>query len=266
MLRRGAAAAAHHAGAQTAQLRHTCRKFLRRQVIAALGSGHSGVGLGHDGQLCPPAQLGDDVPQPVGTHGAVDADGVGPQGFQGQSHHRHCAAGEGPAALLKGHGHQHRQLLCDRPCRQQGGLGLIDVHDGLNGDQVHTGLHAGPDLPDIQLHRPIKGQRSKRLQQLSQRTHVQRHQAAEGCRRPSGRRHRRSGDLLGGIAAALQLQNAGAKGVGVDHVRPGLEVGPVDRFHLLRRPDAQKGRVLTGGQDVLDHGTHAAVQQHHALF
>ena len=62
------------------------------------------------------------------------------------------------------------------------------------------------------------------------------------------------------MAGALELEPVPAEGVGIDQLRPGLHIGPVDVCDPMRIGKAQKLRDVAQLQALLlEHGAHAAV-------
>ena len=104
-LRRRAAAAAQDADAQLGEGHHLPGKLRRCDgVLIGLGVGQPGVGLDHQGQVRPLAQLFRQRQNLSRPQGAVEPDGVHAQPLQGHGHGGDGGAGEGAAVALEAHG------------------------------------------------------------------------------------------------------------------------------------------------------------------
>ena len=181
-LRGGAAAATGGKEVQLPVGLHLHGKQLGGDVVAAaVGTGQTGVGLYEHREIprhCLRKALrhGEDL---LGTQGAVDAHGICPQTPGGDPKAFYGAAGKGASPHLKAHACQHRQgavLLGGKQRRLQ----LIQVRKGLKKDQVRPCRHAGTDDAPVLCNGVLKGKGAVGLQQLSQRSHIQRRQRPVG--------------------------------------------------------------------------------------
>ena len=168
-------------------------------------------------------------------------------------------AQESAAALLVGHGDHHGQVTALLG-GQHSGACLLQVGHGLDEHKVCPGLHAGRDDLLENVHRLFKLQRTGGLQQLADGAHIQRHQ------RPSVRGLARNGHggghhLRHRRTHMRQLFPVGTEGVGVDDLRPGLHIAPVNVQQPIRMLQRGQLRVFPRLQpSALEHSTHAAVQ------
>ena len=259
----GAAAASRRPDSQLGIGFHLVQKALGVQtVFPGGGVRQTGVGLDEHqpsrGRGCAESPgHGQDL---FRSQRAVDAQTVGPHTADTGGEGLHTAAGKGAAPFFKAHGDQHRQTAVFLGS-QQSGPGFGQVGHGLDDDEVGLVGSRFDDGGEL-LHRLLKGQSARRLQQFSQRAYVQRHQRPEGGGGLPGDIQRRRHQLGRGIAGSLQFVGAGAEGVGVDHPGSGFQIGGVDPAQQLRLGDGQQlGAFPRLKAHGLQHGAHAAVQQ-----
>ena len=238
VLRRCAAAAAQHANAQRQILRHGIAEHFGGDIIArAIGTGQARVRLDKHREVFRHA-LAKALGQRQDLHrakAAVDAHGIRAKAHGGGGKAFHGAARKAAAVLLKAHGNHHRQGAVFL-CGQNSCFYFIQIGHGFHHDHIglcacdHDLLKAAVGI--------LKFQCARRLQQLAQGAHIQRHQRTRALHGPAcaGKRSR---DHLGHtIAAALQLFGRGAKGVGVYDIRTGLHILAVDAGKHFRLGDA----------------------------
>ena len=262
VFRIGAAAAAHDGHARLDGFCHGFGEGSRGQVIMTIRRvGQARVGLGDDGQVGVCKDLPQRGQQLRRAQGAVHADGVRTQAGQCRGHGSRCAAGEGAPGFLKAHRHDDGEgavfLRSD-----QGGAGLLQVGHGLDGDEVSPGLHARADDLGEHIHCRLKGEGAQRLQQLAQGTDVQSDLRAGACTGLLCRLDGAQDGLLHGRAVGSQLAAVRAEGVGVDDVRPGGHILPVDVRQQAGIGQGQQLRRLARLHSrPLEHGAHRAVEE-----
>ena len=106
----------------------------------------------------------------------------------------------------------------------------------------------------------FKGHGPRRLQQPAAGAGGKGHPGVGPPAGVPGAAHGHHGQLLHGMAGALELEPVPAEGVGIDQLRPGLHIGPVDVCDPMRIGKAQKLRDVAQLQALLlEHGAHAAV-------
>ena len=135
---------------------------------------------------------------------------------------------EGAPVRLKGHGGkdgQARLLLYG----EHRSAHLGEVGHGLDDDEIRPGLLGGARHAGKLAVRLVKAHRAERPQQRAERPDIARNVARS--RSPCGRDSRRV--YLLRLRGVTELEGIGAKGVGGDHLRAGLDVGGV---HALDGP------------------------------
>ena len=145
---------------------------------------------------------------------------------------------------------------------------LVQVVHGLDEDTVRPCLGAGLHHLGEGVQSLLKGQVPQRGQQLSRGADVQGHEGlfpALGHRLP-GQGHPGLDQCLGGDPQLLLFQGVGPKGVGVDHLGPGLQVRGVDLAHRLGALQVPKLGGVAGGQaHFLKLGAGGAVEKDKAV-
>ena len=129
--------------------------------------------------------------------------------------------------------------------RQDGGFHVVEVGEGLEYNQICSGVLGGHHHLPVQLVGVVEGQGAQRLQQLPDGAAVEGH---IGLRPGSGIPCHLDGlgdDLGGGVAAVLQLVPVGLEGVGIDDLTAGGDIAAVDIGHHLRVSEAEQFRQLT---------------------
>ena len=145
---------------------------------------------------------------------------------------------------------------------------LVQVVHGLDEDTVRPGLGAGIHHLGEGLQSLLKGQVPQGGQQLSRGADVQGHEGlfpALGHRLP-GQGHPGLNQCVGRDSQLLFFQGVGPKGVGVDHLGPGLQVRGVDLAHRLGALQVPKLGGVAGGQaHFLKLGAGGAVEKDKAV-
>ena len=262
ILRRGAAAPAHHRDAGAGIVLHLGGKPGGVQIIAAVGVGQPGIGLDKDRQIrrhhpAEPTGKRQDLGR---AQRAVDADGRRPQPGRCHAETFHRAAGKGAAPAFEAHRGHHRQVAVF-PGRQNGRLQLIEIGHGLKADQIRPGRRAGPhDLRKAPVGF-LKGEGPGRDEQFPQGPHIQRHQGAGAPGTPSGAGHRSRHGLLHRVPGSGHLALVDAEGVGHQQISAGAGIVPVDGFQRIRHRKSRQLRFLARLQAAkLQLGPHTAVQ------
>ena len=239
----GSAAAAEQVNPQRKVFLHTIGKFCSIDGIAAgQRVGQTGIWLDKDGQRGVFPQLSGEGEQLHRTQRAVKADSICAQSLDDRSHRRNAAAGEGPSVCFKSHRYQHRKffakLFAAFLSGKDGSLDLIEVGHRFNDNQVYACLYTGIDLLGKEVISLLEGKGAGRLHQLADGTDVQSNQRVLPRCRLFGTADSSRNDLLRCISAASQLFAVGAEGVGVQDVRSGFQIFPMDLGDQLRFGDA----------------------------
>ncbi len=286
MLRPGATAAADHLHPQIFDEVHQRHPQLHRgeavDRIAAHVLGQPGVGDAgdHKGRLL--RQVLDVIFHQIWPRGAVEAQNVDRVGFKNRQGRRHFGADQHGALLLHSDGDHERQAGAG------GGEGLLNpIQGGFDLQHVLAGFHqhqvnAAVDQPLRLLHVGI-----------FQGVEVDVAEGGEFCPRPHGASDEAGlvggrifvGDAAGqggggfiefvgaiGQIILRQHDRSAAKGVGLDHVGPGLKEASVDDLNRLGVGEHQVfvaafvlgAAKVVGGQVLhLEVGAHGTVENHH---
>ncbi len=142
-------------------------------------------------------------------------------------------------AVVAGEGHRgHHRQVADLAGGRDGFAQLVQVAEGLQDQQIRPGLGQGRDLLGEGLAGLLGLDAAERRQAHPQRADVAGHQhLPEGRHRhPARQLHPGPVDLGDLVLQAVrgQLVAVGAEGVGLDDLRPGLDVRAVDLRHQRR--------------------------------
>ena len=284
----GAAAAAHDAHAELGdEALEMVGQLVRGQVVVHLAVHHRGqarVGLRRDGQPGVLAQVADGLAHLGRARGAVEPDDVGAHGVEGGERGADLGAREHAARELDGDLDLQRHAPAGRDHgalgRVDGGLGLEEVVDGLDEDEVDA---AGDERGRLFLVgvAQARGRGSGPGWGTGAGAEVARHPAGPSVAGGrgglvgglAGQAGRGQVDLLDAVLEAVLGQDdpEGPEGVGLDHVAADVEEGPVDGLHHVGPvQDHGLAAALEGGPAVvlgaqvgeLQAGAHGAVEDH----
>ena len=181
---------------------------------------------------------------------------------QHRGRHLRLSAEEGASVLLEGHRDEDRQrrvLLAG----EHGSLGLAQVCDGLDEQQVATSGLGGDRLLGKELVGLLEGKLAHRLQKRTRGADVTGNVARAGS---AGARSRGGKDLCDSCAA-LKLAAVGAKGVGGDDLRTCIDVLAVDGGDVIWVRDVEQvgDHAGLGQARSLHHRAHRPVEDEELL-
>ncbi len=275
--------------------------LVRGLVVLTEGVGKSRVGVhGHE-RVREPAQLRDVRAEVGGPEGTVQPDGDRPDVTDGVPERLGHLAGEGASGRVgDGAGHDHRPpalaLLEQGLQGEDRGLGVERVEDRLDQEQVGSAVDQPAGLLEVRRDQLVVGHVARaRVVDVGRdrRGAVRRTERAGHEARVVGRRDlvgRSARDLRAGtvdlvgqvLHAVVGLRDGrGGEGVGLEDVRAGGEVLPVDLPDHVRLGEVQQvavaldvarpvgepvaAELLLPGREALDERAHGAVDDQDAL-
>ena len=288
VLGRGPAAPADHRDAQLAdELPVELGQLVGGEVVVhgpVDHRGQAGVGeAGHrKGRVA--GQVAQRLEHLARAGGAVEPDEVDTHGLEGAQGGTDLGAGQHGAGQLDGHlgldGQVHAGGLHGPPGAVDGRLGLQEVEDRLDDDQVDAALDEGGGLLLVgvpQVGVPDLAEGGELGAGSDAAGHppgpVRRGEVVGG---PAGQRGRGQVELADPVALAVlgQDRGEGSEGVGLHHVAADLEerpvdpvdgVGPGDHQQLVAPLEVRAAEVVGGEVHQLEVGAHGAVEDDHPL-
>ena len=248
--------------------------LLRLLVVGAHLVGQAGVGVAAHGAVRPRGDVRDERGQVGGAERAVEPEAERPGVLDGAVERFQCLAGEGaPAAVGDGHGDEQREGGClgDAADGVEGGLGVEGIETGLQQERIDAAFHQAADLLGIGRGHLVEGDRPPgRIAEVLRegegfpgRAHRPRHPdlAGSGVGFGTGQGGARPGEFarLRGATVVGLRNGVGAKGVGADNVRAGVDVGAVNAPDDVRMREVE--RLAVAAEAVaLEHRAHRPVQ------
>ena len=227
----GAAAAAEHGHAGGQKFRHQGGEFLAGAAVdrlAILDDGHTGIGLGDQGDpgIFPQALQLEKYLLRAG--GAVQAKGVDAHALQDHQRRGDVGAGDAAAVFVTGEGDEDR-LVADAADGQHRRTGVGEGHHGLDNEQVHAGAFQTGGLLGVDVHQLLEGHVAQRGEERAGGGHIACPQGLALHR--LGGQFRQTAVVVGGAveqAGLLQLAAVGTEGGGVDHLAAGGHIAALD--------------------------------------
>ena len=242
VLGRGAAAAADDRHAELGdEPVVVLGQLRRRQVVVHLAVDHRrqpGVGQAGDRHPAVAGQVAEVLVHLGRAGGAVEADDVGPHGVEGGEGGGDLGAGQHPPGQLDGDldldGHLTAGGGHRPPAADDGGLGLQEVEDGLDDEEVDAAVEQAAGLHLVGVAHLGEADLSQRRELGAGADRAGHPAGPVGRREPVGHLlgdlGRRPVQLVGPVGDPVlrQRDRQGPEGVGLDHLAAHLEERPVE--------------------------------------